>query len=58
VYGQSPDARRAAWVAAVVAEARRRARATVAREITEGRWWVPAGFTVADLDTVIAEMYR
>jgi hypothetical protein len=40
-----------------VAEARRRARAVIVREIEAGRWWVPRGFTVADLDALIAEVY-
>jgi len=48
---------REAWAAGLVAEARRRARATIAREIEAGRWWVPRGFTVADLDALIAEVY-
>jgi len=44
-----------AW--ARVAEARRRARAVITREIEAGRWWVPRGFTVADLDALIAKVY-
>lgn len=50
-----PD--REEWVRTMVLLARRQARDTVAREIEQGCWWVPAGFTVADLDAKIAEVY-
>ena len=41
-----------------VLEARRRARDRIAGDIEAGAWWVPQGFTVADLDALIAETYR
>jgi hypothetical protein len=51
------DAEREAWAATMVQIARRRARNIIAAEISDGRWWVPRGFTVADLDALIAEGY-
>jgi len=51
------DPERAAWVASMVAVARRRARDRIAQEIEAGVWWVPSGFTVADLDALLAERY-
>ena len=51
------DRQREAWVASMVGLARRRARDRIAGEIESGRWWVPGGFTVADLDAMIAEVY-
>jgi hypothetical protein len=52
------EAERDAWVAVMVGDARRRARRIIAAEITDGRWWVPRGFTVADLDAMIADVYE
>ena len=52
------DAERAEWAAAMVAAARRRARDRIAGDIEAGAWWVPRGFTVADLDALITETYR
>jgi hypothetical protein len=40
----------------MVAVARRRARDTVAAEIEAGCWWLPPGFTVADLDALLAKL--
>jgi len=54
---RAAEAERDAWVAGMVADARRRARRIIAAEITDGRWWVPVGFTVADLDSMITEVY-
>lgn len=47
---------REAWVRSMVALARRRARDRIAAEIREGRWWVPRGFTVEDLDKLVAKL--
>lgn len=51
------DPEREAWAATMVAVARRRARDRVAAEIEAGCWWLPRGYTVADLDAMIAEVY-
>jgi hypothetical protein len=51
------EAEREEWVASMVQVARRRARAVIVAEIEAGCWWVPKGFTVADLDALIAEVY-
>lgn len=54
---QPGDREREAWAASMVQLARRHARETIVAEIEAGRWWVPKGFTVADLDALLAETY-
>lgn len=50
------EVEREAWVRSMVLLARRRARDRIAREVREGRWWVPRGFTVEDLDKLVAKL--
>lgn len=52
------EVEREAWVRSMVLLARRRARDRIGQEIREGRWWVPRGFTEADLDALISRVYR
>lgn len=54
-YRWRHDWQQPAWVLEAIAAAQERAREIVRAELRAGAWWIPRGFTEADLDAIWRE---